>query len=171
MARHRMLAPIKTIKHYSGITLATVTNGTVTLRNIANAAVASATGTATEVAEGSLVKAVHVELWIIGLGTAGQTSTFSLTIEKRPSASPAMTFTNSANLGAYPNKKNILYTTQGITTSAIGGSTPIATIRQWFAIPKGKQRMGLGDDIVLNLSNIGGIDYQICGMITFKEYQ
>lgn len=79
---------------------------------------------------------------------------------------PAMTFTNSATLDSYSNKKNVLYTTQGLTPDANGN--PIPFVRQWFKIPKGKQRFGLTDSLVLNISaNVEDVTH--CGLMIYKE--
>jgi len=59
-----------------------------------------------------------------------------------------------------------LYTTQGLTSEQNANAVPI--IRQWFKIPKGKQRFGLGDQMVLNISAAQeGVEN--CGMFIFKE--
>ncbi len=79
-----------------------------------------------------------------------------------------MTLAQSQNLGAYPNKKNILYTTQGILADANDGGPTIPLIRGWIKIPKGKQRMGLDDRIVVNITAVGAL--RLCGISTFKEY-
>ncbi len=78
-----------------------------------------------------------------------------------------MTYAQSLNLGAYPNKKNILYTTQGV----IGGrdTQAIPVMRQWLLIPKGKQRMGLADKVEVTIASTGTA-MQRCGIFTFKEY-
>ncbi len=169
MAR-RMRAVIHSNKHYVPRVISTAASGGIVNETIAVAVIAPASANATQVVEGSNVKAVFVETWLAGAGTAGQQSAFNITLEKRMGGQPAMTNAQSLALDAYPNKKNILYTTQGIISSdLVGPTTPI--IRQWFAIPKGKQRMGLGDTIVLNLSAIAAIDFQFCGQYTYKEYR
>ncbi len=172
MARHRrMLAPINANKHYVGQTFATLASSAIVVKPIADAVVAPASSTAFDVEEGSVVKAIFVEIWLSGAGVTGQQISFSITVEKLPSNVAQMTFTQSANLGAYTNKKNILYTTQGILGSAESGNQSVPLIRQWIAIPKGKQRMGLGDRLVLNISNLSTISINHCGMFIYKEYR
>ncbi len=118
-----------------------------------------------EVEEGSVVSAIFVELWLLDSANDGS---FSVTLEKRPSGVAAMGFASSQALGTYPNKKNILYTTQGLSpNNAVGNPVPI--IRNWFKIPKGKQRMGLGDKVVLNIANMGLNDLEFCGVFIYKE--
>ena len=161
---------INSNKHYVSQTIATIVGSAISQRPIADSVVAPASSNAFDVEEGSIIKAVYVEIWATGLGVAFDSS-FNMTIEKISSNGPAMTITNAANLGAYQNKKNILYTTQGLVTPRDFGSTSVPLLRQWVAIPKGKQRMGLGDKIVLNLANLGAIDYEICGIFIYKEYR
>jgi len=170
MVRHRMLAPIMSIKHYVYRTLLLVTGGTLIVQPVAEGVVAPATANAHDVIQGSNLKAVYIELWIIGSGAAGTVSTFTVALEKVPANAPAMTFTNIVNLGAYLNKKNVLFTSQGLlATSSSGSPTPF--MRQWIAIPKGKQRMGLSDKISLNIASSGAGDIQVCGFFTYKEYR
>ncbi len=168
MRHRRMLAPINTVKHYIANTSGNTATGGVRAMKIAEAVVAPATSAVTDVKEGSIIKAVYIELWISSNEASGSESFFNITIEKKRSTETDMTSTQSQNLQAYPNKKNILYTTQGIVNSnTVSGSVPI--IRQWFAIPKGKQRFGLGDQIMVNISAIAGA-LQNCGIGIFKEY-
>jgi len=78
-----------------------------------------------------------------------------------------MNYANSIALDSYVNKKNILYTTMGLVGP--NDEQPLPIIRQWFKIPKGKQRMGSNDTIKLNISAItNGLNY--CGFSTNKEY-
>ncbi len=132
---------------------------------IATGVVSTLANLANEVAEGSAIKAVYVELWLIG-GTADQF--FTITLEKVPGAGNVQTFTESTNLFAYVNKKNILYTTQGLAPND-GVGQPVPVIRQWFKIPKGKQRWGLNDNLNLNIASRGDGTITVCGFFTYKE--
>ncbi len=171
MARFRgKLPPINSNKHYVHRTAVLIASGVLQENVIAESVVAPATVNAFSVEEGSVIKAVFVELWVIGSSTDTTTGTVSASVEKRPSSAPVMTFAQSVNLGAYPNKKNILYVTQGNVAGA-GNAPAIPFLRQWFSIPKGKQRMGLSDRIVLNVSSSGTSAIQICGIFTYKEYR
>ncbi len=165
--RRRMAAPIQTIKHYVQLQRTATVTASVLSFEIVEAVSVAAVGAATDqVEEGSIVKAVYIEMWEV----ADQDAMGSMTavLEKRPSASPAITSTNLANLGAYPNKKNILYTFQGLTPGQ--DQNPIPILRGWFMIPKGKQRMGLGDKIVLSITPVSG-GCESCGFSTYKEYK
>ncbi len=144
-----------------------VATGVLNARTFVHAVVAPATGNAEDVKEGSLVKAIFVEMWILSGGNTGTSSQFTLAIEKRPGNTPAMTAAQLVNLGAYNNKKNVLYMTQGVISGKDTNS--IVVIRNWLKIPKGKQRFGLDDRIVVNFTPTGSTT-QICGFVTFKEY-
>ncbi len=118
-----------------------------------------------EVSEGSIVKAVFVEMWLLDSSNDGS---FIVSLEKLPTTSPNMGFASSNALGTYPNKSNLLYVTQGLSANN-GVGNPVPIIRQWFKIPKGKQRMALGDKIVLNITNNGLNNLEFCGFFTYKE--
>jgi len=166
----RMLAPINSNKHYVHQPRITVTSGTLADIVPVDTVVAPAAAQSNQVEEGSVVKAIYMELWFQSVGLTGTTNTFTAAIEKLPGNTPIMTFAQSLNLGAYPNKKNILYVTQGITGSVSDGSPMMPIYKGWIKIPKGKQRMGLDDRIVLNIS-ASVQDAQVCGIFTYKEYR
>ncbi len=165
----RMVAPISSIKHLVGFTLSTVTSGTTVERLIALGVNAPATAAASDVVQGSVLKNIYVEIWITGAGTAGQQTSFQVNLERKSGGQPNMTFANALNLTAYENKRNVLYVTQGAVNSSTAGQSAVPVIRQWFKIPKGKQRMALGDEYVLNISALA-INLIICGIFIYKEY-
>ncbi len=168
MARHRgMKAPINSVKHYISHTELNIAAGGISVQPAVHAVTVNAVTNTSDVREGSIVKAVYVERWLIGDEAAGVNSQFVLTVEKKREGEPDMTFTNASNLQAYLNKKNILYTTQGIVASSNGSST-VPVIRQWVLIPKGKQRFGLGDELHVNIAFV--TKGTTCGMETYKEY-
>ncbi len=168
MAR-RMLSPINSNKHFVPQSLATVASGTVTGRGVTLAVAATAVTNAEDIAQGAVIKAVWIELWIVGGEASGTNTSFMVALEKRPSGAPAMTFANTTALGSYPNKNNILYTTQGVVGSDQGGQGAVPVVRGWFKIPKGKQRQTIGDRIVLNITALAN-SLVICGMFIYKEY-
>ncbi len=167
--RRKLVAPINTIKHITQRSRVNQASGTNQNLVVVESVVAPASGTTFEVLEGAIVKAVFIELWIVDAGASGSTAQFTISVEKVPGNSTLMTFTNSANLSAYPNKKNIFYVTQGITTN-LNDTNSVPIIRQWISIPKGKQRMGLGDKIVLNIASVTAV-LSHCGLSIFKEYR
>ncbi len=121
---------------------------------------------ATEVVEGSLVKAVFIELWLQNNGNLGESI---VTVSKNPLNNVGPTFAEHGSLFTYTNKKNILFTHQGLTSND-GISGPVRILGQWIKIPKSKQRFGLGDILSLNISNVSSSGLQRCGMTTYKEY-
>ncbi len=170
MAIRRSLAVIKSIKHYVQLAPTNVTAGSVLVVAIANAVVAPATGNSSDVAEGSVVKAVYIEMWALGQGSTGAAGTMTAIVEKRPSGVIAPTFAQIATLGAYPNKKNVLYSTQGNFGSTADGSPSFNVFKGWIRIPKGKQRMGSDDNIDIVMTS-NAQTTQFCGIMTYKEYQ
>ncbi len=164
MRHRRMLAPIKAIKHYFQIPAGVVTSGAISANDIVNVVAEGAARTnAFDVEEGAIVKAIFVEFWLSGV-TADKTGTWALM--KRPGNALNPTFTNMNNLGSYANKKNILLSGQGLMPT---GGNIVPVIRQWVLIPKGKQRFGLGDHLTIVFAATG-TNVNICGMVTFKEY-
>ncbi len=156
---------IKSSKHYvqqSRSTVATVSLSTIDWLDSVSVQNKDAVD---EVEEGAVVKAVFIELWLLDQANDGS---FNVTVEYRPSGVAAMGFASSQALNTYPNKKNILYTTQGLSPNN-GVGNPVPIIRQWFKIPKGKQRMGLGTKIVCNVANMGPNTLEFCGFSTYKE--
>lgn len=167
--KRRMVAPINSRKHFVSRPVALVAAAAIANIPIVTSVVASAVNLVNEVIEGSVVKAIWVEMWIIS-NAAANTSSFTITLEKVPAGATQMTVAQAVNLMVYPNKKNILYTTQGIVSANAAGAQVVPVLRQFFAIPKGKQRMGLGDEIILNIFATGGEALNTCGMFIYKEY-
>ncbi len=168
MARFkRMLATINSEKHFVGRPTSNLAAAAIS-NHVLAVAVNEPTALQ-EVREGSVIKAVFVELWVVGSEAVGGIQSFNITVEKLLGGQTAMTNAQSLNLGSYPNKKNVLYTTQGILATANAGPT-YAMLRQWYPIPKGKQRMGLGDQLILNVANIAAGAIQQCGITIYKEY-
>lgn len=160
----RSLSPIVSRKHILQDTIFTVAAGAKTAKWHA---IAVAAPTADyEVKEGSIIKAIYIEYWVTS-DDATQGS-IVLSVEKIPGGNITMSYAESIALNDYSNKKNIFYVTQGITNPLTGGSLPF--IRQWVKIPKGKQRMGLGDILSINISGITN-GANICGLAIYKEYQ
>jgi hypothetical protein len=166
MAKNTSKSPIISRKHYVQESVFTVGLGALVSRNPVTAVDRTVANFAFEVAEGSIVKAIYLEYWVTSDGASS--GSFVMSVEKVPGGTSTMTYAQSIALDAYPNKKNILYTTQGITNPRGGVATPF--IRQWISIPKGKQRFGLGDLLRINFSGITtGAD--VCGLAIYKEYQ
>ncbi len=157
---------IQSKKHFVQVTLGNL--GTLALgSHLIAEAIEGAPSTPTDIAEGAIVKAVYVEMWVQD-DSASVVGSFTAVVMKNPGGSNAPTGANMAALHDYDNKKNILYTTQGLSPTSDSGVFPV--YKGWIKIPKGKQRMGLGDKLQLFLRNNGGTDLNFCGVFIFKEY-
>ncbi len=161
-----MRAPIHSDKHYVQKTLTTVTTGVTNETIIVQAVEGSVAAGVNQVVEGALVKAVFAEMWVIG-SVSNQFFTAAIIKLEGGALTPATA--NMAALGTYTNKKNILYTTQGLASND-GIAAPVPLMRGWVKIPKGKQRFGLGDELVWVLTSRGSDDIIMCGFFTYKEY-
>ncbi len=156
---------IHSTKHYVQQSRSEVITVTIANIDIIKSVESTTANAVDEVEEGASVKAVFVEMWILD---SAQDGSFVISLEKSPGGIGALSFTNSNALGTYPNKRNLLYVTQGLSpNNGIGNPVPI--IRQWFKIPKGKQRFGLGEVLRLNITNNGLNDLEFCGFFTYKE--
>ncbi len=157
---------VHSVKHIVQYPITQITTGTVQNIDLVLAVESTIANLATEVAEGTLVKAVFVELWLQNQGNLGEQIVI---LEKVPILGTGATFAQMGNLFSYQNKKNIFFTHQGLTSND-GVSGPQVLVRQWIKIPKGKQRMGLGDSIKLSIANVSANDLNRCGMSIYKEY-
>ncbi len=164
-----MLSPINSIKHFVPRTNTSITAGTVGAITIVDAVNAPASANTFDVLQGAVIKAVRNEIWIANTGSASSTTQAVIIIEKLVAGQSPATFTNMLNLGAYLNKKNILFTFQGILASILG-SGAISPIRDWLLIPKGKQRFGLGDKLVMSIASVS-VNIATCGIFIYKEYR
>lgn len=156
-----MKPTINSEKHYVHFPVFTVTNGARTATFVLRTD--NALGNAFDVRVGAVVKAIYLEVWVEG---ATVSTTVEVAFVKLPSGAAGPTFTDMANMGAYVNKKNVLEYHEGLMPT---GGNIIPLFRGWVMIPKGKQRMGLGDDFVFTVAAVGA-DASVCGFATFKEY-
>ncbi len=122
--------------------------------------------TSVHVEQGSSIKAVHVELWLQNEGNLAEQI---VTLEKLGQGNTGVLHAEMSALYDYDNKKNILFTHQGLSSND-GISGPQRIMADWYKIPKGKQRFGLGDKLVLNISNVSASDLLRCGVAIYKEY-
>ncbi len=156
-----MKATINSDKHYFQTPVVQVASGT--RLNINVVTVDNALVNASDVRVGAVVKAVYLEYWVDG-DTASKT--VQAMFQKRPSGVDNISYAEMQNLGAYDNKKNILEHHEGLAPS---GGNVLPLFRGWMSIPKGKQRMGLGDNLTVSVAATA-TDVNLCGFATFKEY-
>ncbi len=150
-------------KHFFQSSLFSIASGAITPFEFAKTVVAPAAAD-NEIQEGAIISAIYIEYWLSSDDAASGSAI--VTLEKRIGSSTAMTAAESAALIAYDNKKNVLHTFMGLMPSNV--QYPMAAIKGWFKIPKGKQRFGLGDKLVLNIhgqsNGLAG-----CGFAIYKE--
>ncbi len=161
-----MRAPIHSVKHYVQTSLATVAASAKVDTVLVDAVPVPDINTVNEVVEGAIVKAIYVERWVLGASSSASQITI---LAKIPGGADPFSTTELAALGSAVNKKNILYVTQGLASND-GIANPIPIIRQWFKIPKGKQRFGLGDRLILTTFAQQAVALEMCGMAVYKEY-
>ncbi len=161
-----MKAPIVSRKHIVQFTEFVVTSTLVTTHSIAESLPIQSVDAADEVVEGSIIKAVYVEMWLLSNSTA--VSSFVAILEKASGNQVNPGFSQMTTLDAYVNKKNVLYTTQGLIGDDDTNAVPI--LRQWIKIPKSKQRFGLQDELRFSIAGLGAADLRGCGLYIYKSY-
>ncbi len=159
-----MRAPINSLKHYVQMSLATATAGALVQTDLAVAQEVAPTGGAAGVRVGAIVKAIYVELWVRGETNQGA---FQVAFGKASASSAGPTFAELGNLHDYNEKNNVFYFSQGLSTDSNTFPTPV--LKQWLKIPKGKQRMALGDRFYIVVSGLA-LAVEFCGMSVYKEY-
>ena len=157
---------VHSTKHYVQYSIGTTVVGTNTDENFASAVEVANKNQVLEVEEGSSVKAVYCEIWLRSAATSA--SSFVFILCKRPGGVADPSDANMAALGDWNNKKNILFTSQGLVNDV--DSTALSVYRGWIKIPRSKQRMGLGDKLSWHLRAVGQ-SINFCGFVTYKEYQ
>ncbi len=166
-----MVAPIHSVKHYVHRANTVISSGNISAIVLVDAVtVATAGANSFDVTEGSLVKAIHLDHWIINNAATGINTQFNAILEKVPAGAASATAGEIINLGAYDNKKNVLNSFQGNLSAGIDGANATPFMQGWFKIPRGKQRMGLGDRLVLSVLTTGQ-SCESCGLVVYKEYQ
>lgn len=129
-------------------------------------AIEGARSTPVHVAEGAVVKAVYLEIWIQS-SSSGDPGSVTGIFFKNPGGSNVPSGTDMQLLHDWDNKKNIFNFRQGLSPPVDSAMFPI--FLGWYKIPKGKQRMGLGDKITVAIRNNGGVDMHVCGGVVYKE--
>ncbi len=158
---------IHSVKYYVQSENQTVASGARVSVAIIDAAPAPATTNTFDVQEGAIIRAFFLEIWVKSNASAGTDTKFQLLIEKNPSGGTPATFTQMNNLASYDNKKNILFFSQGVIGDLTTQGIPV--VRQWFKVPKSKQRFGLGDRVLFAVSSTAA-EINVCGFSTYKEY-
>ncbi len=155
---------IHSVKHIVQFPLDQIATGTSQTIVLCTGTESTVANLANEVPEGSEIRAIFVELWLQNSANDGEQI---VTLEKVPNQ-VGPSFAQMAALFTYPNKKNILFTHQGLSSND-GVGNPQRILHDWIKIPKGKQRFGLGDQIMLNIANVSSNNLNRCGMSIYKE--
>ncbi len=121
--------------------------------------------TPSEVEEGASIKACYVELWVRSSSTTPSSGQHVLYKKSVGQGFPSTT--NMAALHDWNNKKNILFTQMGLFNDQ--DADAVRVLGGWYPIPKGKQRFGLGDQLVVT-GFTASIDTVLCGFAVYKEY-
>ncbi len=161
-----MKPTIHSTKHYVQMSLTPIAAGALATTVLISGVSVANKNLVSEVEEGANVKAIYIELWVIG--TSG-TATQITTLTKFPSGQTPFSVTEMAGLGVADNKKNVLFTSQGIVGND-GVAPPTNIMRGWYKIPKGKARFGLGDTLELQIFAQAAESLNFCGFSTYKEY-
>ncbi len=163
-----MRAPIHSKKHIVQISQSTVSQAAAASTSLVQA-IEGQSSTPTQIEEGAIVKACYVEFWV-SQDSASVVGSYTVVLFKDPGGNAGLNAAQMAALHDYDNKKNILFTAQGLLTPNDGGQVPV--IRGWYKIPKGKQRFGLLDElkVVIRNNNATAIDQNFCGLAIYKEY-
>ncbi len=155
---------VNSVKHYVQFSLETITASAAEDKIVAFAK--EVADDANECRIGASIKAIYLEFWVRTQSTSP--ASVLMTFYKGTSGVAAMTAIEQAALHDYDNKKNIFYHTQGLTNDQ--DADAIAFFRGWIKIPKGKQRMALGDVLRVSVFAQGAVDLTLCGFATYKEY-
>ncbi len=154
------------VKHYVQFTEFNVPSATVSEFKFVDATDIPSINTADEVQQGSVIKAIFVELWLSS--DTATNSSFVVTVEKSEANSSSPALSDMTNIHFYANKKNILFTSQGLLPEV--QQNPVPILRQWIKIPKGKQRFGYQDRFRLMIAAIGTQQLTGCMFATYKSY-
>ncbi len=155
---------INSTKRILQITPTTVTIGNRDLILIAVAKQNPDDGEPSDVAVGTNIKAVYCELW---QQTTDNQPGSQNTIFAKGTNNTRISALEQGKLHDFGQKNNIFYTTQGLIGDA--NSNPIPVMRDWKKVPKGKQRMALGDSLYISVLSITN-NVNFCGQFTFKAY-
>ncbi len=159
-----MRPKVHTEKHIVQDSFFTIASGAIRSNIFVIAKQDPAAAQPTQVREGATISACYVELWLTSDDAAQ--GTVVVTLERRDGPVGVMSAGDSAALNVYDNKKNILHTMMGVISPNVQMATPV--LRGWYKIPKGKQRFGLEDKLVLNvLAQSNGVNG--CGVFIYKE--
>ncbi len=159
-------AMVHSTKHYAQLTFTPVGAAATVVFTPAQSVERSLANSALEVTEGSTIKAIYCEIWIVQTAVDGF---YTAVLAKLPGGVGNVLQADMVDLFSYDNKKNVLFTSQGLTPQE-STQGPLNIYRGWIKIPKSKQRFGLGDRLQWAVSNRGTDTANMCGIFIYKEY-
>ncbi len=156
-------AQVHSEKHTIQNSLATVLAGALSVIVLAKA-VDTVGSTNSDVKIGASIKFLHVEEWIRTNDTSP--GSFVWAIIKLPGGVSNPSVGDMANLNDYNNKNNVFHFKQGLINVNTADAIFVGTD---LLIPKGKQRMSIGDQWVI-VRFAQALDSNYCGKVIYKEY-
>ncbi len=151
-------------KHILQKSLSTVAAGAIDITTLASAV--DIPGMSNEVvAVGAVIKALNIEMWVRANDAVA--GSFVFAVIKLPSGQSVPTAANMANLNDYGNKNNVFWISMGLSNDKLSDAMHVAP--GLVLIPKGKQRMSLGDKWITVLF-AQALDHNSCGKTIYKEY-
>ncbi len=157
----RMRPVIHSRKEIVDSTLLGVTGGVVSNVLVADA-INDYTGLVGQVETGSVIKSIYLFVQILPSATG--TANVDFYVIKRPNG---ITDPVPGAVGGTSARKYVLHEEKGIPGNASDGAYPL-TFKGVVRIPKGRQRMGEGDDIRIVLR--GTDDYNACVKCIYKVF-
>ncbi len=162
-----MVRPIiHSVKHQVQLPFDAILTGVRQNNVLVDAVNAPDANLAFEVPEGTVIKAVFIEMWTQNTSSAGHEV---IILEKCSQDQGGASFAEMASLFTYNNKKNIFFTHEGLTSND-GIANPLPVMSGWYKVPKSKQRFGLGDSLILTISNPSSNSLNRCGIAIYKGY-
>ncbi len=159
---------IQSRKHYVQLSQSQIAQS-ILLETTISESIEGVHSTPTTIAEGAIVKAVWVEVWL-SQDSATVIGSFTAGFYKAPGGENKVSAGDSQALHDYNNKKNLFYVTQGLAPQNDSGL--MLLFKGWIKVPKSKQRQGLGDKLIFFVrnNNVTAIDIEVCGLFIYKEY-
>ncbi len=155
------LRPVNSYKHIIDSTLLGVSAG-VTSTVLLATAVDDYTGSSGTVPTGAKISSVYLFVQILPTATTENVDWY---VAKAPDT---ITTATVGATGGSPFRKYILHEEKGIPGNANDGAYPL-TFKGVIRIPRGRQRMGEGDDIFIKLVGVG--IHNICIKCIYKSYR
>ncbi len=158
--RSNFKRPINSVKNILDATALTVSAGVITTVDLMTV-VNDYAGGAIEVPVGAVVRGVYLFFQI-------QPQTLKVAIEAYVAkVPPGLTLPVPGATGGDSGRRFILHEEKGIPGPSNNGSPP-STFRGYVKLPRGRQRVGESDRLVLRVSSAGA--YDMCAKAIYKWY-